>query len=46
MEGWLIALIVKPFVAFGLIHANGKLHEFLYKRLPEGKLKTALLRER
>ncbi len=46
MEGWLIALIVKPFVLIGLVFANGKTHAFLHKVLPEGKIKTALLRER
>ena len=46
MESWLIALIVKPFVAFGFWHFNGKVHAYLHKHLPEGKLKTALLRDR
>jgi hypothetical protein len=46
MEGWLIALLLKPLVLLGWIGANGKLHGFLHRVLPEGKIKTALLRER
>ena len=46
MEGWLIALIIKPFAFMGFMHMNGKVHGLLHKHLPNGKLKTALLRER
>ena len=46
MESWLIALIIKPFAFLGLSLASGKLHAFLYRTLPDGKVKTALLRER
>jgi hypothetical protein len=46
MEGWLIALLIKPLALLGFLHVNGKVHGFLYRVLPEGKLKTALLRER
>lgn len=46
MDGWLISLIVKPFAAMGFLHINGKVHELLHKHLPDGKLKTLLLRDR
>lgn len=46
MEGWLIALLIKPFALVGLLHINGKVHGFLFKHLPNGKIKTALLRDR
>ncbi len=46
MEGWLIALILKPFAALALLNVSGRIHAALYRWLPDGKLKTALLRER
>ncbi len=46
MEGWLIALILKPFAAIGVLYGVARLHVLVDKLLPDGKLKTALLRER
>lgn len=46
MEGWLLALIAKPFVALGFFKVSGHVHAWLYKTLPNGRIKTELLRER
>lgn len=46
MSGWLLSLIAKPFVAFGFIHVMAKIHAYLFRVLPDGKVKTMLLRER
>ena len=46
MEGWVIALILKPFAAIGVIYGFAKIHVLVDKLLPDGKLKTALLGER
>lgn len=46
MEGWMLALLVKPLAMFGLLRLNAKVHSFLFRVLPDGRIKTALLRER
>jgi hypothetical protein len=46
MEGWIIALILKPIAALGLLRLSAKIHGFLFRVMPAGRIKTALLRER
>ena len=41
-----LALLIKPFAMIGILSLSARLHKFLFRVLPNGKLKTALLRER
>lgn len=46
MEGWMIALLLKPLAALGLLKLVASVHSYLFRVLPNGKIKTFLLRER